>query len=220
MLSIARTAPAIATAIVCLSAGSASAGLFTGHIDTDAQFNALGLIENAVAEGRIGNNALNGTHELDLGPDTGAPAQTAQHVWGNGVDTPFSLTFAPGSGIITFALGGKTLNYGTVSEITGIYIRTRATQPGTSVSISNLILNADPIAGASSADGSADGTDYFFITGNQLLSGFTLTGDANLAWGTLPTNSNLAFQIKLTVPTPATTGLLAIAGIAATRRRR
>ncbi len=215
---VSKTQATLAAAVVITSAGLANAALVTGNLPTDAAFNALELPEVAVAEGRIGNNALSGTHELTIGQDTGAPAQTAQFVWGNGVAQPFTLSYDAGNDAIQFQVGNNTLNYTVADAINGIYIRTRATNLGTGITVDNFTLNGDPIPGASSTVG--NGADYFFITGNQLLNGFTLTGDATLSWENLPSQSQLAFQIKLTIPTPGTVGLLAMGGLVATRRRR
>jgi hypothetical protein len=217
-MSRTKTPAILAAAAVIASAGFAHAGLVTGNLPSDAAFNALALPEVAVAEGRIGNNALNGTHELTIGQDTGAPAQTAQLIWGNGVAQAFTLTYDAGNNALEFQVGKNTLSYALGDAINGIYIRTRATNLGTGITVDNFTLNGDPIAGASATVG--NGADYFFITGNQLLSGFTLTGDATLSWETQPSQSQLAFQVKLTIPTPGTVGLLAMGGLLATRRRR
>lgn len=215
---VSKTQAISAAAVVIATAGLANAGLITGNLPGDAAFNALDLPEVAVAEGRIGNNAFNGTHELTIGQDTGAPAQTAQFIWGNGVAQPFTLTYDAGNSAIQFEVGGNVLDFAVADAINGLYIRTRATNLGTGITLDNFNLNGDAVAGASSTVG--NGADYFFITGNQLLSGFTLTGDATLSWENQPSQSQLAFQIKMTIPTPGTVGLLAMGGLVATRRRR
>lgn len=171
------------------------------HFPSDAAFHAVqpeaGI--QFVAEGRIGDRSGAATFELDLGATTAAPATTAQYGWVNGQAEPFTLSFNSGTGVVTFQLGGRTLNYSPGGTFTDIYIRTRATQAGTSVVVNNLVLDGCPVADNSTAVG--DGIDYLRLSGGTLNDGFTLTGVATLSWGAVaPTNSHLAFQIKVGTP--------------------
>lgn len=175
----------------------------TSHIASDAAFHLLQpeAAITCVAEGRIGDRAGAATFELDLGQSTGAPATQAQYGWVSGQVEPFSLTYNGGTGLVTFQLGGRTLNYTPGSTFTDIYIRTRATQAGTTVTVNNLVLNGCVVADQSTATG--DGLDYLRLANAAPGSGFTLTGDATLSWtAAAPTQSNLAFQIKLGTPAP------------------
>jgi hypothetical protein len=175
----------------------------TSHFASDAAFQAFQPEPaiNFVAEGRIGDRGGAATFELDLGQSTAAPATQAQYNWISGQAEPFTLSYNNISGVVTFQLGGRTLNYSPGATFTDIYIRTRATQAGTSVVVNNLVLDGCGIADQSGATG--DGLDYLRLVGGTLGDGFVLTGNATLNWGAIPpANSHLAFQIK--VGTPAT----------------
>jgi len=175
----------------------------TSHFASDASFQAFQPEPaiNFVAEGRIGDRGGAATFELDLGQSTAAPATQAQYNWISGQAEPFTLSYNNISGVVTFQLGGRTLNYSPGATFTDIYIRTRATQAGTSVVVNNLVLDGCGIVDQSGATG--DGLDYLRLAGGTLGDGFVLTGNATLTWGvTPPANSHLAFQIK--VGTPAT----------------
>jgi hypothetical protein len=192
---------ALAAALLHLTAAPAAACPTTSHFASDAAFHAVqpeaGI--QFVAEGRIGDRSGAATFELDLGATTAAPATTAQYGWVNGQAEPFTLSFNSGTGVVTFQLGGKTLNYTPGGTFTDIYVRTRATQSGTSLVVDDLDLDGCPIADNSTAVG--DGIDYLRIAGGTLNDGFVLTGIATLSWGaTVPTNSHLAFQIKVGTP--------------------
>lgn len=185
--------------VVALAAAPAPAthALVTSHLSGDAEFLALAPVLTFVAEGRIGDRGGAATFELDLGAETAAPATTAQYDWLSGVVEPFSLSYDSGSQLVTFVLGGKTLLYTTASgTLTDIFVRTRAVNLNTTVVVSDLILDGDAVGDVSSATG--DGIDYLRILGGTLADGFVLTGNATLTWsGTAPTQSRLAFQIKL-----------------------
>lgn len=201
--SLIRLLPLVLTAIalpVLAARGDASCPV-ASHFPSDAAFNAVqpeaGI--QFVAEGRIGDRSGAATFELDLGATTAAPFTTAQYGWINGQPEPFTLSFDSMSGVVTFQLGGKTLNYTPGGSFTDIYVRTRATQAGTSIVVDNLVLDGCPVADNSTAVG--DGVDYLRLSGGTLNDGFVLTGIATLSWGAVvPLNSHLAFQIKVGTP--------------------
>lgn len=206
-------------------------------VDHDHDFNALNPNLAFVAEGRIGNNALNGTHELNfhgINPlNETATSGEANFVWTNGQATDFSLTYDAVTRNITYAVGNVLLqSTANQTPVTDIFIRTRATMAGTNMLISNLFLNGKAVnqqVGVTGGGSWESGMEYLRISG--FGDSFTLTGQSTMTWGqTRPNNSHLAYQIKVgtadgavEVPEPMTmTGLLVGAGglMAARRRRR
>ena len=181
---------------VILGALPVSAGIVTRHVATDAEM--LSYIKNIafIAEGRIGDRGGVATFELDLGDDTGNPYTTAQHPWQSGVAEPFTVTYDKPTNVVTFTLGGKTLSYSPAVAFKEFFVRTRATELSTSIQVYGLVLNGTPVGDISSATG--PGLDILAVSGVDLFQGFTLTGTAVLSWsGTPPTQSRLAFQIKV-----------------------
>lgn len=177
---------------------STGAFAFTvSHLATDAELLALVSDTIFVAEGRIGDRGGAATFELDLGQSTAAPYTSAQYPWISGTVEPFTITYNSGTGLVTFTLGGKVLTYTTTFPMFGdIFVRTRAVEAERSVIVQDLVLNGQSIGDVSSAVG--PGLDILWISGAALSNGFTLTGTATLAWtGTPPTQSRLAFQIKV-----------------------
>jgi hypothetical protein len=188
----------IAVTLITAAAATAAACPSTQHYTTDQQlFDVLDGIA-FVAEGRIGDRGGAATFELDLGQDTGAPDVQENYDWSSGVTEPFSLTYDSGSNTVTFSLGGRTLQYQPLVGFEDMFIRCRAVDANTQVSVDNLFLDGCPVADQASADGNGSGLDILALTGIQLDQGFTLTGNATLTWtGTAPSQSRLAFQIKV-----------------------
>jgi hypothetical protein len=178
-----------------------------------------------VAEGRAGNVAANGTFELDIGASTAAPASTAQFAWGNGQPIAFTLDYNAVSRLATFSFGSGTPSVSYVvpaaETFTDLFFRARSVQ-GSSILLSGLAL--DGVALGQDVGVTGAGLDFLQLAGGGLADGFALTGRATLAWtGAPPTNSNVAFQIKVgEVPEPSTYALLlaGLAGLGFLARRR
>jgi hypothetical protein len=187
----------VAAAITLCISSMASAEITTDHIATDQDLIALLSDTLFVSEGRIGDRGGMATFELDLGGDTGDPATTAQYNWQSGVVEPFTVTYDSGTSEVTFSLGGITLYYTTPwFDFDQVFIRTRAVDEGTFVTVDNIVIEGESVGAQSHADGS--GLDILWIKGASLNDGFTMTGDAVLFWsGTPPTHSRLAFQVKI-----------------------
>lgn len=216
----------VLTAVVSASASPVPIDIQTAHFWDDETLVALLEEPLFVAEGRAGNLASNGTHELDLGPSTSHPADQAHYVWPNGVPTAFTLTYDPVAQLATFELGGNVLTYDTgYGVVSDLFIRTRSTHDNTSILVDGLVLNGTAIDGTSMSDGDPD-REILWISSSDINDGFTLAGQATMAWTDeyTPKNSHLAFQISAgaasqPIPEPGTLALLA-GGVflAATRR--
>jgi len=184
--------------IILFTFSAAEAEIVTEHVATDAEM--LGYISDTlfVAEGRIGDLGGYATFELDVGSDTGAPSQTENYAWQNGMIEPFTVSYDPLSSIVTFSLGGKTLSFTTpYFDFDQIFVRTRAVNPASSVEIKDIVLNGAAINDLSYADGNT-GLDILWIKGADLNGGFVFQANAVLSWeGTAPTQSRLAFQVKV-----------------------
>ncbi len=193
-------------------AGPARAGITTRHFSTDADLLSAMLVKS-VAEGRIGDRGGAATFELDLGNTTAAPVVQKQYNWVSGQAEPFTLTYDPVTNTLTFVLGGQTLGYNPAENlgyglgIAEMAVRGRSTATS-SVTLTDLVLNGTAVADNMSA--SAGSLDVLMLDGASFTGGFTLAGTATLNWtGGAPTQSNLAFQIKIgTVAhtTPASSG--------------
>jgi hypothetical protein len=197
----------------------------------DAGFNALtnnGALERAVTEGRIGDNLTTGAWERAIWRQggVGTPERSGQFRWTNAVPADFSVSF-DGASTVTFTLGAETLTWdGLARSFTDIFIRTRAAADSrielAGMTIGSLSLGSlvsEPTGGQTSD------VDYLRISnGGAPIPAFTLAGRATLSWaqGLRPSNSALAFQVKLTnvIPAPGACALFAAAGLAARRRRR
>lgn len=192
-------------AVLAAAGGAAgSVCLPTTHVATDQEMLQQVQQFAFVAEGRIGDRGGAATFEMDLGPDTGAPAAAAQYDWPNGIAVPFSVEYQPSGPLVIFTLGSQQLTYVPDVGLGEIFFRTRATETGTSILLDQLALNGDAICGNSQATG--DGLDILRLADQNLLLPWTLTGQATLVWtGTPPSQSRLAFQIKVAAPasTPA-----------------
>ena len=216
-----------AAGAIALAAGAAQASvtwsLFNGG---DAGFNALtnnGALERAVGEGRIGNNALNGTWERGIWQQggVGTPQRQGNLAWTSGAFVPWSLTWN-GVDTVAFTVAGDTLTWdGVAGGFTDIFVRTRSAADS-SIAISDWNLDG-VLIGNFFSTGSGD-VDYVRIeNGGSNFGAFTLRGLVRMDWtGATPTNSALAFQVKLTnvIPTPGALALLGMGGLLVARRRR
>lgn len=217
-----------AAAAVVLSAPAAHGSVIAQSVAHDASFNALGLAEVFVAQGRIGNNQMNGDQEADLGDTSAAPAAQKQFQWGSNQPIPFTLTYDASTRAVTFDIfGGAPMSYtaGGTDPVAGMAIRTRATTryAGMSVDISGLVVDGmSPSIDSVGAANPGDGVEYLLLTGPAFADGFTMTGFATLEFdmGDMPNGSHLAFQMKAVVPGPGALGLAALAPAAFLRRRR
>jgi hypothetical protein len=221
---------AFAVVALCALAGVAHATPTMEFLYSDAAVSSLVRHVHAEAEGRIGNNAVNGTHEFNLGATTGAPAQTGQRVWGNNVAADWSLTWNAQSRQAVFVVNNETLSYTAPAApagreaLTDVFIRARATANGTDMILRDVRFNGESLGWNVWASGWSGGLEILRLRGGELAQNWTLSGTATMRWtsATAPTNSNLAFQVKLTnaIPAPGAAAALALAMPLALRRRR
>ncbi len=188
----------ISAAFVVFLFSTVSAEIVTEHIATDAEMLYYLSDTLFVAEGRIGDRGGYATFELDVGNDTGAPVQTANYNWQSGIVEPFTVSFVRSTGLVSFSLGGQTLEYTTpYFDFDQIFVRTRAVDAGTSVEVGEIVIDGVGVTDHSVADDTS-GLDILWIRGASLNDGFVFQGNAVLTWtGTPPTQSRLAFQIKV-----------------------
>ena len=227
-------AAAVATASFFAAPLAANAASFS-KVATDQEM--IELMEDLafVAEGRMGNNGMNGDHELNFhggNPFNESETQDQTNfVWTKGQTYDFKLDYTASTGLTKFFVDGvEKLSYDFSDDFSDIFIRTRATKKGSSALFDNIFLNGEALNGASSfASGDDDGLDILRISGLSDETDFSLTGESTFDWGSIvPTNSNLAFQIKVadveSTSTPEPTvifGLgLASAGMGLLRRRK
>lgn len=234
----------IGFSLLAMSSLSAQAATFTPLPGfTDADFEGLkssGVFqEDWVAEGRIGNNALNGTFEQNnvnwTTNTTNTTPATNQFIWPNGTAVPFSVNYTTANGgTLTYQLNGLSplvttniTEFDRVPIINTLYLRTRSARTDTAATLQNLQLDGSSYTGSLTSSGASD-VDYLRITDFSVP--FTLTGEAILAWtGTAPSGSSLAFQIKggytrpdiPPVPEPSSLlGLLSIGGLGLAMKHR
>ena len=216
---------ALAAAMVLPAHAGISAGMLSGG---DPAFNTLtnnGSLERAVAEGRIGNGATNGTWELAIWDQGGSGSiqDQAQFAFGNMQSLPFSLTW-DGSSTVTYTVGTTSVTWGAVpGGFTDIFIRARAAA-NSSMSLSNMLLDGTPLPGLTAVGTPTNALVRYLRVQNMGsdFGAFTLTGTQTFSWiGNAPTNSALAYQIKLTnvIPAPASLLVVGLAGLGAARRR-
>lgn len=223
-------APLVAT--VGLASLPTVAGAFSlSFVNDDNDFNDLNPNLAFVAEGRIGNNAMNGTHELNFHGinDPTATSGQADYVWTNGASTVFKLMYDATTRNISYQVGNTILNsIANNKVVSDIFIRVRATVSESSIAIANLVFNGTPISQSLAIAGTSnwsDSMEYLRISG--FTDSFTLEGTSLMSWGnTRPTNSNLAYQIKVgnAEPVPEPLSILGLgfgaSGLAFLKKRR
>jgi hypothetical protein len=184
-------------AVLLAVAAPASAQLTTQHLGSDADMLSVLSDTLFVGEGRIGDGWSAATFEIDLGGDTGKPATTAQYGWPNGTAVSWTLSYDQTTNVVTFTVDGITLSYVTpLDGFTDVFVRTRAVNAGSDILVDDLVLDGAAVSDQSQAV--ADGLDILWISGAQLFDGFSLTGQTTMSWtGAMPTQSRLAFQLKV-----------------------
>ena len=195
MARVLKVAPVLAAMLAV--AVPAGAQLTTQHLTSDSEMLSV-LSDNLfVGEGRIGDGWSAATFEIDLGGDTGNPATTAQYGWPNGTAVTWTLTYDQTTDLVTFTVDGITLSYTTpLDGFSDVFVRTRAVNAGSEILVDDVVLDGEAVGDQSQAAG--DGLDILWISGGSLFNGFTMTGRTTMSWtGDMPTQSRLAFQLKV-----------------------
>jgi hypothetical protein len=172
------------------------------HLSSDSEMNALMQDIAFVAEGRIGDRSGTTTHELNLHEsDPGHPQVTDQFNWLSGVAQPFELLYDAVSHLVHFTVGDRTLTQTYTNPFSDFFLRTRATQAGSSMLLSNLQLDGVFLNAQSHAIADTGGLDILQIS--DVMNSFKLKGESTMTWqGTPPVQAQLAFQIKVAQATP------------------
>lgn len=180
-----------------LAPGLVSAQLGVEYFSSDSIFDIVLSEAVFTAEGRVGDLDGAATYELDLGGAASPPAATADFAWQSGVAQPFTLAYNARTGVVTFALGGRTLTYVTpFSGFDAIFVRTESLDAGSFVGVYDLVLDGMAVPGASWA-AYPDRLKIMQVYNAPVTDGFTLAGKVKLRWeGQAPADSRLAFQIK------------------------
>ncbi len=167
------------------------------------------------AEGRSGNNTLNGTFELDI--HNISPYQIlseAQFIWPNNQYVPFSIVFNPnasGNDRFIYTIGTPNVGAGQrilkldpvaagypMNDINGIWLYSR-NPANTTLLISNLEIDGTPVG--QDFGGINPTTTHFeniVFRGATFEDGFVITGNVKFAWsGPIPQNSALNFNFKI-----------------------
>ena len=165
------------------------------------------------AEGRGGNNQLNGTFELDIhnfSPYT--ILSQDQYVWPNGQDVPFTIVYDPnatGNDKFVYTVGTPgvgsgqrvlkldPVNAGYPQNINGVYFYSR-TAPNTTLEVSNLVIDGNNVGTLGHVNPSSSAFVYQVFSGTDLNDGFSISGQINFAWtGNIPSNSEMNFNFKI-----------------------
>jgi len=235
------TAIALATGFAGITSDAAT---FTPNVfNSDAEFvNAFqgnpGKFEAYSAEGRFGNNALNGDWEVGINLGTGSGIDfgvvTDQFVWPNGSSVDFKLTYdGDATKKLTWNVDGvEVMTNSILGDVNELLIRTRSGKDS-SLLIDNLAIGPKggptQSGGGATAFSSGDGTvNYLRIAGFDFTQDFELIGDATFTWAD-PNDvkgSRLAFQVKgmQVVPEASTLTMMGLGlsglGLMAIRRSR
>jgi hypothetical protein len=174
------------------------------------------------AQGRYGNNALNGDWELGITTNTNKPPQQQTgHVWNGSLDSATGVTtvneqFTFGVSNTTaasFGIGGSNISFDYAGRLTGnqpnaIKIWAKASTANSSLTLANLKLTTPGMSvpkefpAASIAVSQSSGPDFQqrLIAGVDFSSGsgqpVTLTGDLGMSFAqTSPRGSSLQFHV-------------------------
>ncbi|HBS29152.1 MAG TPA: hypothetical protein DEB06_06800 [Phycisphaerales bacterium] len=216
-------------AVAALATPAFAAPSWSYFAGGDAAFLAIsnnGMLERAVAEGRIGDAGTNQTWEIALWErgGVGAPKDQDNLTITNGTVMPWTLTW-DGVNTVSYTVNGVLVSWNQVAgNFTDIFIRSRSATDSMVVVQSIDLVGSGLAIGDLSSSGNGD-VDYLRIQNMGMdFPALTLTGNLTLSWtGARPSNSQLATQIKLTNVIPAPGGValgLVALGAGARRRRR
>jgi hypothetical protein len=185
------------------------------------------------AQGRYGNNAINGDWELGITTNTNKPPQQQTgHVWNGSLDSATGVTTVReqftfdvlNTTAASFSVGGSNISFDYAGQLTGnepnaIKIWAKASTADSGLTIANLKLTAPgmsvpmefPAASIAVSQSSGPGFQQRLIAGVDFSSGsgqsVTLTGDLGMSFAqTSPRGSSLQFHVMAVyLPVPIVT---------------
>lgn len=186
-----------------------------------------------VLQASAGNRAASSPIEMQVLDFSGnlngsVPANgTANFAWANNTTYSFSMEFNPTNGQLRYTLGNTTINaiIANTTLIQDMFFKTQANSAGTTLTVSNLVVNGTSMGSAVSSASFANTNqqvDYLWIRGLTVGASntFTMSGNINMSWTgpTPPSNTNTVAYFKFgrvtrpdaLVPEP---GAMALCGI-------
>jgi hypothetical protein len=140
--------------------------------------------------------------ELTLVQDFGGPQQTAQFAYPSNIVVPFVFSFDGRGAKIDVGGGGRVLRtesiiYPLTVAPENLFIRAGAAAASSSVSVTALVLDGQPIADTVVANAAESGLAILRIEASDLDDGFTLAGNVTMSWsGEQPSGSDLSVQLR------------------------
>jgi choice-of-anchor A domain-containing protein len=189
----------------CSNAASMEA--FASVAAVESQFNGLYFS----AEGRSGNNALNGTFEADIHHISPYTIKSqADFVWPNNQDVPFNIVYNPnasGNDKFVYTIGTgltqKIMKFDPTTEnypldINAIWFYSR-TAANTTLLVSDLVVENNTVAGALGAQNPSNDTFTNVLFRNTNFdNGFTVSGKVKFGWTVaIPQNSSMNWNFKI-----------------------
>ncbi len=180
-------------------------------------------------ESRWGDGGVSArTHEVNIHRSDFSTADQSNYRWENGEAVNFSVVF-DGINTLTYTIGDTVLQTTEVEDnFSDLYLRTSAYRAGSSMTLTNMTFSnggtteaIDDVASVCDSGCGFFDASYYHI--GDIVGAFSLTGQSMMSWdeeGPLPTNSRLAYQVKLVygdgdiVSTPEPGSMLGLAGLA------
>jgi hypothetical protein len=173
----------------------------TTVIESDEDMDSFIVDEIIRAEGSIGDQ--DGTAaELSLVQDLAGPQQSAQFAYPSNVVVPFVFSFDGRAATIDVGGGGRSLRTESlIFPLTvapeNLFVRAGASAADATISITNLVLDGQPIPQTVVASSAGGGLGILRIEASDLDDGFTLAGNVAMSWtGVEPVGSELSVQLR------------------------
>ena len=215
------------SAIAATASGALVGDAGTGYSPADFERDYSAQIRHAVSD--------RADFELGIGPNSGSYAGQSQATWING-DNDFSISYDVGTTTASITLNGNTASWNAAGATNSLFLHLIARNnrgDWITLELTDLMFNGSSIDtgafGSFLKASDKPGTDapsnftYLRIDDPAIAtSSWTVSGTFNATWqGNAPTRSNARLDASFSqIPTPGAAGALALAGVAAIRRRR